>query len=265
MRTTVWGHSGQPGGVTPGASVSTGDHLVLVSSRGGGPINAVSLRLEPNEERVDHVWVRELPYAPDRAAGYSEGAPIPFVVAATEGLVYLVSGSGRALTAAASGGVVAETSAPGRPSALPLVVGPELLVPEGPELAAYDAATLLPRWRRPTPRGLRARPPVDGLCSLDAPRRPPGQPALVALWDIHSGGALAPRPGEARLRAHGEMAKATVRERSAGTSGKQSRLVDLPARRVVPKMQRPSVSYGRVASGSVEPPHRIRPPHSRHR
>ena len=159
MRTTVWGHSGQPGGVTPGASVSTGDHLVLVSSRGGGPINAVSLRLEPNEERVDHVWVRELPYAPDRAAGYSEGAPIPFVVAATEGLVYLVSGSGRALTAAASGGVVAETSAPGRPSALPLVVGPELLVPEGPELAAYDAATLVPRWRRPTPRGLRARPP----------------------------------------------------------------------------------------------------------
>lgn len=104
------------------------------------------------------------------------------MISADEGRVYLASGSFRLLVVADAGTVLAEANAPAPPSSLPAVSGPDLLVPEGDELAAYDAATLEPRWRQATPRGLRAGPVSGGLCPLV----PAKDPEVLALWDIHT-------------------------------------------------------------------------------
>ena len=183
------GQSGQPGTVKPGAAVLSGDYLVLTSYRRGGPITAVGLILDPERSRMELSWVRELP---DEPRGYDS---YPYAAAAEDDGVYLVSGSARLLVAADVGTVLAEASAPTPPSALPARVEAEFLVPEGDEFAAYDAATLEPRWRRPTPRGLWAGPPADGLCPIRASPSSSEDPGFVALWDIRSNAlSRVPRP-----------------------------------------------------------------------
>lgn len=180
MRAAAWGNSGHRGGVKPWAVAATGDHLVLISLVARKRTVAVGLRLDAEGSRTQPVWERELPQGPDHVADSGEESfSLPSVVSAGGRRAYIASGGARLLVAADTGAVLAEATAPASPTpnARPAPVGSELLVPEWDELAAYDAATLALRWRRPTPRRMWAGSPADGLCPLR-------KEGVAGLWHL---------------------------------------------------------------------------------
>ncbi len=154
-------------------------------SRGDEYTTAVGLRLDLEASQALPAWPRELPIR------FFETSAI---AAGDEG-VFLVSGGARVLVDARTGDVIAETEAPFA-TALAAAVDSELLVPERPHLAAYDATSLALRWRRPVPEGLTAvGAPTGGACPVQGPAGGEEERTTARLWHLASDAVSVIRPG----------------------------------------------------------------------
>lgn len=151
------------------------------------------MRFDADRARAEPVWehagLSELPFLPPVVAGGGEGLGTSCLVAGAGGEVYVVCGDSRLRAAGESGAVLAEGKAPASPSAASVLAGSQLLVPEGFELAGYDAATLALRWRRAAPEGMWTGPLVDGLCACEE-RVWPREPEKSGLWELGDDGFL---------------------------------------------------------------------------
>jgi outer membrane protein assembly factor BamB len=105
------------------------------------------------------------------------------------------------MVAAATGSVLAEVSAPFSPSASATLVGDTLIVPEGRQVAAYEASTLALRWRRPTPEMMWADvTSAQGRCLLRVLDEEMEGFRGARLWDLNTNEVQALPPRLSRIR-----------------------------------------------------------------
>lgn len=248
MNVAGLGDTGLTGRVHAGKAAATAGHLVLISESGDSITVAAALYLDPEHSRFLGVWTRELP------RGGRQSTVLP-----DEGLVYLLSGEERLLVGVRTGEVLAEATGPVGAGAA--IVDSELVVPEGQQLAGYDARTLSELWRRTLPEvdpaheGLWFGPVGDGACAVNARAWRCTEPTMVGLWPYASDRFVeiraAPRISSSPVR----VGDAVVVSGGGGYEGPGDRLIAVSA-------DDGSVLW-RVPTPPQPDPHLFKPPNIR--
>lgn len=178
MRAESLGRVGQPGGVEPGACMSTPGHLALVV-RWRDTCTVVGLKFSPLRHRIDAVWHRTLGGNVFHLwAGHQIVLNVASILSVGQGHLFVAGGTERLLVDGASGTILVVTSVASPPSAPASLLSAEVIVPEGQVVGAYDLAASKLTWRRPTPQQTWAFAPMEGeLLPVQGE-----QSEVAALW-----------------------------------------------------------------------------------
>jgi outer membrane protein assembly factor BamB len=141
-----------PGGVEPGACLTSANQIVLVL-RWRDTCTVVGLQFAPDRPQFRQIWHHEFTGNVEHQwAGHSIVMNFPSLLLTEDNLLYVIGGTERLLIDTEKGLPIVQTTGLTSPTATASLVNNEILVPEGQALSAYDATSLRLNWRQPTPQ-----------------------------------------------------------------------------------------------------------------
>jgi outer membrane protein assembly factor BamB len=140
------------GGIEPiGCKTDSRQFITLVRWRNSFTI--LKIKVDCNLSSLDVMWKRELAGGKHHSwAGHQLVVNFPsFVLSSRNDALYVISGCERLILDLASGELLDFSEANTSPSSPAVIVGDEILVPEGQTLCAYNLHNFQLIWRKPTP------------------------------------------------------------------------------------------------------------------